>query len=81
MACDKVLEVALNLVFILTNIEGFIFWFIGGGIMRVAVTMACTTCKQRNYITNKNKKTNPDRMELKKFCKYCNDHILHRETR
>jgi large subunit ribosomal protein L33 len=63
------------------DIEGFIFCLMGGGIMRVAVTMACTTCKQRNYITNKNKKTNPDRMELKKFCKHCNEHILHRETR
>ncbi len=49
--------------------------------MRVAVTLACTNCKQRNYITNKNKKTNPDRMELKKFCKFCNDHVAHRETR
>ncbi|WP_018131264.1 50S ribosomal protein L33 [Effusibacillus pohliae] len=49
--------------------------------MRVAVTLACTECKQRNYITKKNKKNNPDRIELKKYCKYCNHHTLHRETR
>ncbi len=49
--------------------------------MRVAVTLACTACKQRNYITNKNKKTNPDRMEFKKYCKFCNSHVAHRETR
>lgn len=49
--------------------------------MRVAVTLACTACKQRNYITNKNKKTHPDRMELKKYCKFCNSHVIHRETR
>ncbi|BCJ87355.1 50S ribosomal protein L33 [Effusibacillus dendaii] len=49
--------------------------------MRVAVTLACTDCKQRNYITKKNKKTNPDRIELKKYCKFCNHHTLHRETR
>jgi len=49
--------------------------------MRVHVTLACTDCKQRNYITKKNKKNNPDRVELKKFCKFCNSHTAHRETR
>ncbi|MBL0389423.1 50S ribosomal protein L33 [Tumebacillus sp. ITR2] len=49
--------------------------------MRVNVTLACTDCKQRNYITKKNKKNNPDRIELKKFCKFCNSHTAHRETR
>lgn len=33
--------------------------------MRTAITLACTECKQRNYRTNKNKKNNPDRLELK----------------
>ena len=32
--------------------------------MRVRVTLACTECKQRNYNTTKNKKNNPDRIEL-----------------
>jgi large subunit ribosomal protein L33 len=49
--------------------------------MRVNVTLACTDCKQRNYITKKNKKNNPDRIEMKKFCKFCNSHTAHRETR
>ncbi|KEO81719.1 50S ribosomal protein L33 [Tumebacillus flagellatus] len=49
--------------------------------MRVNVTLACTDCKQRNYITKKNKKNNPDRIELKKYCKFCNSHTAHRETR
>lgn len=49
--------------------------------MRVIVTMACTDCKQRNYTTMKNKKNDPDRIELKKFCRYCNGQTLHRETR
>jgi len=31
--------------------------------MRVKVTLACTECKQRNYNTTKNKKTNPDRIK------------------
>ena len=49
--------------------------------MRNAVSMACTECKQRNYQTNKNKKNNPDRIEMNKFCKFCGKHTLHRETK
>ena len=32
--------------------------------MRSLVTMACTECKQRNYQTNKNKKNDPDRINI-----------------
>lgn len=37
--------------------------------MRTAITLACTECKQRNYRTNKNKKNNPDRLELKNIAR------------
>ena len=33
---------------------------------RVKVTLACTECKQRNYNTMKNKKNDPDRLEMTK---------------
>ncbi|SFU68403.1 50S ribosomal protein L33 [Alicyclobacillus macrosporangiidus] len=49
--------------------------------MRVIITLACTECKQRNYTTTKNKKNDPDRLEIKKFCRTCNSHTVHRETR
>lgn len=39
--------------------------------MRVNIVLACTECKQRNYATNKNKKNDPDRIELEKYCKFC----------
>ena len=32
------------------------------------VVLACEECKERNYTTTKNKKTNKERMELKKHC-------------
>ena len=35
---------------------------------RVKITLACTECKQRNYDTKKNKKNDPDRLELMKYC-------------
>ncbi|WP_298563363.1 50S ribosomal protein L33 [uncultured Phascolarctobacterium sp.] len=49
--------------------------------MRSLVTMVCTECKQRNYQTNKNKKNDPDRIELNKYCKFCKKHTLHKETK
>jgi large subunit ribosomal protein L33 len=48
---------------------------------RVKITLACTECKQRNYDTKKNKKNDPDRLELKKYCKFCRKHTLHKETK
>jgi large subunit ribosomal protein L33 len=49
--------------------------------MRDIITLACTECKRRNYSTTKNKKTIPDRLEIKKFCKFCKKHTPHRETK
>ncbi|MBP9483633.1 MAG: 50S ribosomal protein L33 [Negativicutes bacterium] len=49
--------------------------------MRVGITMACTDCKQRNYQTNKNKKNDPNRIEMNKYCKFCKKQTLHRETK
>jgi len=50
-------------------------------VVRVKITLACTDCKQRNYNTAKDKKTHPDRMETKKYCKFCKSHTLHKETK
>lgn len=50
-------------------------------IMRVKVTLACTECKRRNYVTKKNKRNNPERIEMNKHCKFCRKHTLHRETK
>lgn len=49
--------------------------------MRVKVILACTECKQRNYNTMKNKKNNPDRLEIKKYCPHCRKETVHRETK
>ena len=49
--------------------------------MRTKITLACQDCKQRNYNTTKEKKNNPDRMETKKYCRFCNKHTAHRETK
>ena len=49
--------------------------------VRPKITLACTECKERNYITKKNRRNNPDRLEMKKFCPRDGKHTLHRETR
>lgn len=49
--------------------------------MRENITIACTECKQRNYETSKNKRNNPDRIEMSKFCKFCGKHTVHKETK
>lgn len=49
--------------------------------IRPKITLACEDCKERNYITRKNRRTTPDRLELKKFCPRCRKSTTHRETR
>ena len=49
--------------------------------MRDSITLECTECKQRNYVTDKNKKNTTDRVELKKYCKCCKKHTVHKETK
>ena len=49
--------------------------------VRPKITLACVDCKERNYITKKNRRNNPDRLEMKKFCPRDKKHTVHRETR
>lgn len=48
---------------------------------RVKVTLACSECKRRNYNTMKNKKNDPDRLSMKKYCPFCRKHTVHTETK
>jgi large subunit ribosomal protein L33 len=49
--------------------------------MRERITLVCTECKEENYRTEKNKKNDPDRLELKKYCSRCKKVTLHREKK
>jgi large subunit ribosomal protein L33 len=48
---------------------------------RNPITLACNECKERNYTTSKNRKNDPERLSLTKFCPRCRRHTEHRETR
>ena len=49
--------------------------------MREIIQLQCTECKERNYSTTKNKKTTTGRLELKKFCRRCREHRVHKEVK
>ena len=49
--------------------------------MRVTIHLECTECRERNYSSQKNKRNNPDRLEVKKFCSRCRKHTVHKETK
>ena len=49
--------------------------------MRLNITLECTECKERNYLSKKNKRNNPDRLEVKKYCPREIRVTLHRETK
>ena len=50
-------------------------------INRTRVTFECVECKHRNYDSMKNKKNDPERLQLKKYCPFCKKHTEHKESK
>lgn len=48
---------------------------------RMKITFECTECKQRNYDSYKNKKNDPDRLVLRKYCPFCKKTTDHKESK
>ncbi|MGB9694434.1 MAG: 50S ribosomal protein L33 [Caldisericaceae bacterium] len=49
--------------------------------MRDIILLECTECKHRNYATTVNKKTNKEKLQLKKYCNSCRKHTVHKEVK
>jgi large subunit ribosomal protein L33 len=47
----------------------------------MVITLECSECGERNYTTEKNRRNDPQRIELNKYCPRCRQHRLHRETK
>lgn len=45
------------------------------------IKLECTVCKKTNYYSQKNKKIIKERLQLKKYCRHCKKHTLHKETK
>lgn len=63
------------------KVATFIFFALEVMIVAEAFSFECPECKNRNYRSNKNKKNTPNKVELKKYCKHCRKHTLHKETK
>lgn len=50
------------------------------GEHRIKIGLVCSTCKNRNYITEKNKMETPEKLVLNKFCNKCRKAVDHKET-
>ncbi len=46
---------------------------------RILIGLACSVCKQRNYISEKSTLTKKDKLIINKFCKECRKLTEHQE--
>lgn len=56
--------------------------------LRQIIILACSACESQNYTTYINKQNlqkkgegQPKKLELKKYCKWCKKHTLHKEQK
>lgn len=49
--------------------------------MRDIITLACGECDRRNYTSTRNKKKQQNKLEIKKYCRFCRKHTVHKETK
>ncbi len=43
--------------------------------------LRCSECKMENYITTKNKRKHPEKLEISKYCPKCNKKTVHKEKK
>lgn len=57
---------------------------------RILITLECIECRSNlskrssgvsRYLKQKNRRNNPERLELKKYCPYCNKSTIHKEIK
>ena len=48
---------------------------------REGLTYKCSECGEENYIGTRNKKTHPEKMEIKKYCSRCRKMTIHKEKK
>ncbi|HZJ18477.1 MAG TPA: 50S ribosomal protein L33 [Patescibacteria group bacterium] len=50
------------------------------GEHRIKVGLVCTFCKNRNYVTTRNKINTLEKLLFDKFCKHCKKVTQHKEN-
>ena len=46
---------------------------------RELIYLICQECKRKTYTADKNKRLHPERVEYKKYCRFCRKHTPHKE--
>ena len=49
--------------------------------MRDRITFKCSECGEETYIGTRNKRKNPERMQIQKYCPRCTKKTLHKEKK
>ncbi len=49
--------------------------------MRDQIIFKCSACSEENYIGTRNKRKNPEKMNINKFCPRCNKKTSHKEKK
>ncbi|MBE6118309.1 MAG: 50S ribosomal protein L33 [Solobacterium sp.] len=48
---------------------------------RENIIFKCSVCGEENYIGTRNKRTHPEKMEIKKYCPVCRKVTAHKEKK
>ena len=57
---------------------------------RISITLECSECRKNKnkrssgvsrYLTSKNRRNTTEKVQLSKYCKYCNTHTTHKEIK
>jgi len=57
---------------------------------RIAITLECTECRENQdkrslgvsrYLTSKNRRNTSEKLQISKYCRYCNKHTMHKEVK
>ena len=50
------------------------------GEHRITLGLVCAVCKNRNYVTQRNKLNTEEKLLLKKYCRHCRKITDHKES-
>lgn len=58
---------------------------------RISITLECKDCRDKTnpqrtkgvsrYLSSKNRRNTPEKLEILKYCRYCNRHTIHKEIK
>ncbi|MFV0255681.1 MAG: 50S ribosomal protein L33 [Erysipelotrichaceae bacterium] len=49
--------------------------------VRENIQFKCSVCGEENYLGSRNKRKNPEKMTIKKYCSRCNKKTDHKEKK